>query len=145
MSQGVAADVALVLQLYERDPTPENLAALRDYAMRPLRLEIELQRGRAAGDCALQRSETRRSIDTCCARCRDVNRDVWYDSTCPGSQVIVIACRPRTACQLKAYHRDRVQALAGPLFVAWIMGATMFLIVTSIIFIRNQVRPIEAG
>jgi two-component system osmolarity sensor histidine kinase EnvZ len=44
--------------------------------------------------------------------------------------------------QLKAY-RDRVQARSGPLFVAWISGATIFLIIVSVIFIRNHVRPIE--
>jgi len=43
MSQGVAADVALIIQLYEREPTPENFADLQSLALRPLRLEIELQ------------------------------------------------------------------------------------------------------
>src|SRR4029078_11143665 len=42
MSQGVAADVALIIQLYESNPTPENFANLRALALRPLRLEIEL-------------------------------------------------------------------------------------------------------
>ncbi|MBL8543255.1 MAG: hypothetical protein JNJ63_05555, partial [Hyphomonadaceae bacterium] len=45
MSQGVAADVALVIQLYERNPTQENLDRLKELAMRPLRLEVELQPG----------------------------------------------------------------------------------------------------
>jgi len=40
-------------------------------------------------------------------------------------------------------YRDRVQARSGPLFVAWIFGATIFFSVVSIVFIRNQVRPIE--
>ena len=44
--------------------------------------------------------------------------------------------------QLRAF-RDRVQARSGPLFVTWIAGATLFLVVVSILFIRNQVRPIE--
>jgi two-component system osmolarity sensor histidine kinase EnvZ len=44
--------------------------------------------------------------------------------------------------QLKAY-RDRLQARSGPLFVAWIAGATLFLVIVSVLFIRNQVRPIE--
>jgi two-component system osmolarity sensor histidine kinase EnvZ len=39
--------------------------------------------------------------------------------------------------------KDRVQARSGPLFVTWIFGATIFLAIISIIFIRNQVRPIE--
>src|SRR5262245_206687 len=43
MSQGVASDVALIIQLYERNPTPENFEDLRALAFRPLRLEIDLQ------------------------------------------------------------------------------------------------------
>ena len=37
MSQGVAADVALIIQLYEREPTPENFADLQSLALRPRR------------------------------------------------------------------------------------------------------------
>ncbi|MBL8545773.1 MAG: ATP-binding protein [Hyphomonadaceae bacterium] len=142
MSQGVAADVALIIQLYERDPTQENFEALREYAMRPLRLEIELQPG---ADLTIPRCRAwgstldrylLRSLQT------DINREVFYDSTCPGPQVVIRVPVERGVLQLKAY-RDRVQARSGPLFVAWISGATIFLIVVSVIFIRNQVRPIE--
>ncbi len=142
MSQGVAADVALIIQLYERNPTSEAFADLQRLAMRPLRLEIELQPGapldmprcRTAGSL-LDRYLTR-------ALQQDIGRDVWYDSTCPGSQVIIRVPTAEGVLQLKAF-RDRVQARSGPLFVAWITGATLFLVVASIIFIRNQVRPIE--
>jgi two-component system, OmpR family, osmolarity sensor histidine kinase EnvZ len=142
MSQGVAADVALIIQLYERNPTQENFEALREYAMRPLRLEIDLQPG---AELAIPRcgpwgstldSYLTRSLQT------DINREVWYDSTCPGPQVLIRVPIENGVLQLKAY-RDRVQARSGPLFVAWISGATIFLVIVSVIFIRNQVRPIE--
>ena len=142
MSQGVAADVALIIQLYERNPTTETFEDLRAFALRPLRLEIELQpnaplaipRCRQSGSL-LDRHLTR-SLQY------DIGRDVWYDSTCPGSQVIIRVPTTEGVLQLKAF-RDRVQARSGPLFVTWISGATIFLIVISILFIRNQVRPIE--
>lgn len=142
MSQGVAADVALIVQLYERNPSPETFADLQRLALAPLRLEIELQPGaqlamprcRAAGS-ALDRYLTR-SLQ------QDVGRDVWYDSTCPGNQVTIRVPTDGGVLQLKAF-KDRVQARSGPLFVTWISGATIFLLVVSILFIRNQVRPIE--
>jgi two-component system osmolarity sensor histidine kinase EnvZ len=142
MSQGVAADAALIIQLYERNPTPANFEDLRVMAQRPLRLEIDMQPGaplaiprcRAFGS-TLDRHFTR-------ALTQDLGREVWYDSTCPGTQVIIRVPTANGVLQLKAY-RDRVQARSGPLFVAWISGATLFLVVVSIIFIRNQVRPIE--
>lgn len=142
MSQGVAADTALLIQLYELDPTPENLAHLQALAQSPLRLELELQPGaplelprcRPYGS-TLDRLFTR-------ALTRDLQREVWYDSTCPGSRVIIRVPTQEGVFQVKAF-RDRVQARSGPLFVAWITGATLFLVIASIIFIRNQVRPIE--
>ncbi len=141
MSQGVAADAALIIQLYERNPTQENFADLQQLAWRPLRLEIELQpnaplqmqRCRAFGS-ALDRHMTR-------ALQQELQREVWYDSTCPGTQVLMRVPTAEGVLQLKAY-RDRVQARSGPLFVAWISGATLFLVTISILFIRNQVRPI---
>ncbi len=142
MSQGVAADVALIIQLYERDPTPATFADLRQLALRPLRLEIELlpeaplqiPRCRAFGSTL-----DRHFIN---ALSTDIGREVFYDSTCPGAQVIIRVQTENGVLQLKAF-RDRLQARSGPLFVAWISGATLFLIIVSVIFIRNQVRPIE--
>ncbi len=142
MSQGVAADVALIIQLYERDPSPENLADLQALALRPLRLEVELQ-----PNTALEIPRCRpwgSTLDRHFLRAltQDIGRDVFYDSTCPGPQVIIRVETPRGILQLKAF-RDRLQARSGPLFVMWITGATLFLIIVSVIFIRNQVRPIE--
>ena len=142
MSQGVAADVALVIQLFERDPTAENFEDLERLAMRPLRLEIELQPGAPLEieRCRAWGSTLDRYLTL--ALQQDLNREVWYDSTCPGGQVLIRVPIDGGVLQLKAF-RDRVQARSGPLFVAWISGATIFLIVVSVIFIRNQVRPIE--
>jgi len=142
MSQGVAADVALIIQLYERNPSPETLADLQALALRPLRLEIQLQ-----PDAPLEQRRCRpwgSSLDRHFLRAltQEIGRDVWYDSTCPGPQVIIRVETANGVLQLKAF-RDRLQARSGPLFVFWIAGATLFLIITSIIFIRNQVRPIE--
>lgn len=142
MSQGVAADVALIIQLYERNPTPENLEDLQTLALRPLRLEVELQPDAplAIPRCRPWGSTLDRHFLR--ALTQDIGRDVFYDSTCPGPQVIIRVETPRGILQLKAF-RDRLQARSGPLFVFWISGATLFLIVVSVIFIRNQVRPIE--
>jgi len=142
MSQGVAADVALIIQLYERNPTPENFEDLKTLALRPLRLEIDLQ---PTGPLAIPRCRPWGStLDRHFLRAltQDIGREVFYDSTCPGPQVIIRVQTPSGVLQLKAF-RDRLQARSGPLFVAWISGATLFLIVVSVIFIRNQVRPIE--
>jgi two-component system, OmpR family, osmolarity sensor histidine kinase EnvZ len=142
MSQAVASDVTLLIQLYERNPTPEVFADLQNLAERPLRLAItldptaSLEQPRCRADIpSIDRYLTRSLRD-------DVNRDVWYDSTCPGNQVRIRVPIAGGVLDVRAF-RDRVQAESGPLFVAWIFGATLFLCIVSILFIRNQVRPIE--
>ncbi len=142
MSQGVAADVAMVIQLYERDPTPERFESIRALAWQPLRLDIALEPG---GPLEIDRCRAYGpAIDRYLTRSlrQELARDVWYDSTCPGTQVKMRIPIQQGVLSVKAF-RDRVQARSGPLFVLWITGATLFLVVVSILFIRNQVRPIE--
>src|SRR5690606_2014018 len=113
MSQGVAADVALLIQLYERDPTPEAFAELERMAVWPLRLQIafepnaalEQPRCRAYGS-ALDRYLTR-------ALEEQIGREIWYDSTCPGNQVRIRAPTTAGVLEVRAY-KDRVQARSGP-------------------------------
>ncbi|MGE0595945.1 MAG: ATP-binding protein [Hyphomonadaceae bacterium] len=142
MSQAVAADVALLIQLYEADPTPARFDYLERLARTPLRLEIELEQNAALElpRCRGGTSVSDRYLTL--ALQEDLGREVWYDSRCPGNQVLIRVPIEEGVLQIRAF-RDRVQARSGPLFVAWIFGATLFLGILSIIFIRNQVRPIE--
>lgn len=142
MSQAVASDVTLLIQLYERNPTPENFADLARLAQQPLRLDIQLEPGGALEQprCSATGSVLDRYLTR--ALREDLGRDVWYDSTCSGNRVKIRVPTREGVLQVLAF-RDRVQARSGPLFAMWIMGATVFLCIVSIIFIRNQVRPIE--
>lgn len=143
MSQGTAADVALVIQLYERNPTPENFEELRRLAYWPLRLDISLEPG-ALLDPHPRCRPSGSTLDRYLTRALEeqIGREIWYDSTCAGNQVMIRVPIAQGVMEFRAF-RDRVQARSGPVFVIWIIGATLFLCVVSIIFIRNQVRPIE--
>jgi two-component system, OmpR family, osmolarity sensor histidine kinase EnvZ len=142
MSQGTASDVALLIQLYERSPTPATFADLRQLAAYPLRLDISIDtsgplRHRHCGHSASAIID-HYMID---ALTEALDRPVWYDPTCPGDTVIIRAPIREGVLEVHAF-RDRVQARSGPLFVMWIFGATLFLCLVSVLFIRNQVRPI---
>ncbi|MBI1186470.1 MAG: two-component sensor histidine kinase [Alphaproteobacteria bacterium] len=142
MSQAVASDVALLIQLYEQSPTPQRFAELQRYAWQPLRLEIERLPGAGLEEARCRASGS--VLDRYLTRAlkEELAREVWYDSTCPGNQVKIRVPTQDGVWRVRAY-RDRVQARSGPLFTMWVSGATVFLCIVSIIFIRNQVRPIE--
>ncbi|MET0181341.1 MAG: ATP-binding protein [Caulobacterales bacterium] len=141
MSQGVASDVALLIQLYERSPSDDTLSDVGRIA-NLLRLSVALhpRDELEAERCSVTGSVVDRYLTR--ALSQELSRDVWYDSSCPGNQVRIRVPIDGGVFEIFAY-RDRVQARSGPLFVAWIFCATIFLAIVSIIFIRNQVRPIE--
>ncbi len=142
MSQAVASDITLLIMLHERNPTPDNLADIQVLA-RTLRLDLTFEPNGAVEmePCGGRRDQI---IDRYLTRAlqEELNRNVWYDSSCPGRQVIIRVPAEGGVFNILAF-RDRVQARSGPLFVAWIFGATIFLGIVSVLFIRNQVRPIE--
>ena len=142
MSQGVAGDISLLIELYERDPTPATFADIKDLARRRLNLDIAIEP--TAALVQPKCSPVRASIDRYLQSALEdhLQREIWYDASCPGRQVQIRAPIAEGVLSVRAF-RDRVQARSGPLFVIWIMGATMLLGIISILFIRNQVRPIE--
>ncbi|NDC59221.1 MAG: HAMP domain-containing protein [Alphaproteobacteria bacterium] len=142
MSQGVAGDIALVIDLYERAPTALNFAEIRDLARRRLNLDVAMEPSSALArrKCSPLRANIDRYMED--ALGDHLKRPIWYDASCPGRQVMIRVPIAEGMLVVRAF-RDRVQARSGPLFVIWIMGATVLLAVVSILFIRNQVRPIE--
>lgn len=141
MSQGVAADVALLINLYERNPTAAGFADVESLA-RIVRLQADFHPG-----AALETPRCRGRgfpLDRYVWRPLEesIGREVFYDSSCPGEFVIIRVPVEAGVMEVRAF-RDRVIARSGPLFVAWIVGATFLICVVSVVFIRNQVRPIE--
>lgn len=143
MSQAVASDVALVIRLYERDPRPAVFGDVKALAWQPLRLAIGIDRDRPleVPQCGARPSLPVDRYMTQALQL-EIGRPLWYDSTCDGVQVRIRVPIEGGILDVRAF-RDRVQARSGPLFILWIVGATAFLGIVSIIFIRNQVRPIE--
>lgn len=141
MSQNVAGDVTLMVHLYERNPTPERFEEVRQMGL-ILGLEMSMER-----DGALEIPRCSRNpypLDRYVWRPlqQGIGRTVFYDSTCPGKKVIIRVPTADGVMQVLA-SRNHVRARSGPLFIAWILSATVFLAIVTIVFIRNQVRPIE--
>lgn len=143
LSQAVAADITMLMQMYEADPTPETFARVRRIARDPLRLDITLE-----ADAPLERETCARSRSDIIDRYliepldSEFQRPLWYDPTCRGNYVYLRVPTDNGIFAIRA-ERDRVQARSGPLFVAWIFTATAVFCLVSILFIRSQVRPIE--
>ena len=144
MSQAVAADVTLLLQTYEANPTPETLAYVQRIGRAPLRLAIDFDTARtwSASDAAGVRAHS--TSTAICSNHWTTNSAARSGTIRPAATAQVYLRVPTTDGVFEfRTDRDRVQARSGPLFVMWIIGGTVFFCLVSILFVRGQVRPIE--
>jgi two-component system osmolarity sensor histidine kinase EnvZ len=142
LTEGLAGDVALILQTYEEDPSPASLQRLADRAQANLDLSIMFQDGgvlprgrRPSLFVAVDRSLRR-------ALANRIDAPFWFDTGRYPAYVDVRVKVPGGVLRIIA-PKDRVFATRGHIFIFWLTAATVLLTGVSIVFIRNQVRAIE--
>jgi two-component system osmolarity sensor histidine kinase EnvZ len=142
LTEGLAGDVALILQTYEEDPTPASLERLEERAQANLDLSIMFQDGgvlprgrRPSLFIAVDRSLRKALADR-------IDAPFWFDT---GRYPAYVDVRVKVAGGVLRIiaPKDRVFATRGHIFIFWLTAATVLLTGVSIVFIRNQVRAIE--
>jgi two-component system, OmpR family, osmolarity sensor histidine kinase EnvZ len=142
LSEGAAGDVALITRQYVADPRLESFAKIADTARADLRLSVALQSGAklpvAARNAAIPAFDRtlRRALEG------SVSEPFWFDTTRYPDYVDIRVAVPGGVLRFLAY-RDRVFASTGGIFILWLAGASILLATVSVLFIRNQVRPME--
>ncbi len=141
LSDSVAADVAVVVELYKQAPDAERLARL-DQMIRPnMKLSVVYD----AKDTL--ETATRRaffsSLDKTLrqALASNLTDEFWYDTT-RYPHYIDIRVKVDGKVLKFVVPRDRVFAPTGFIFLFWLVMATVLLSLVSILFILNQARPI---
>jgi two-component system osmolarity sensor histidine kinase EnvZ len=142
LTEGLAGDVALILQSYEEDPSPAGLARITERAQANLDLSIVyldggvLPKGRRPSlFVAVDRSLRRALADR-------IDAPFWFDTGRYPAYVDVRVTVPGGVLRIIA-PKDRVFATRGHIFIFWLTAATVLLTAVSIVFIRNQIRAIE--
>jgi len=142
LTEGVAGDIAWVLQSYEEAPTDANLRRIADRAQQTLGLSVALEEGailpkgrRPSLFVAVDRSLRRALAD-------HIDDPFWFDTARYPAYVDIRVKEPQGVIRIIA-PKDRVFATRGHIFILWLTVATLLLTSISILFIRNQVRAIE--
>jgi two-component system osmolarity sensor histidine kinase EnvZ len=142
LSEGVAGDIGMVTELYERDhDDPAALDRLFENAAQQMELSVVF-----VPDAALptsRRSSIFRTLDRTLRRALQNKTDhvFWFDTTRYENYVDVRVESNGGYLRFIVTH-DRVYVTTGHIFLAWIIGASVLLTAVSIIFVRNQVKPI---
>lgn len=140
LSEGMAGDVAVIVAAYRKEP--QTLNALEQLAMDKMDLSVALQPGEIlptspnpALFSVLDRT-LRRALQ---AR---LDAPFWFDTTRYPAYVDI---RVQTSAGVLRFiaPRDRVFSTSGHIFVFWLIVVTFVQMGIAVIFIRNQVRPIQ--
>ncbi len=142
LSESVAGDVAVITMQFEQNPSPENLDALSQMALDKMNLSVVLQ-----PDGVLP-NNLRSSIFSVLDRTLRaalngrLETPFWFDTTRYPSYVEI---QVQTSAGILRFiaPRDKVFSTTGHIFVFWLIAATFIQTGIAVIFIRNQVRPIQ--
>jgi two-component system osmolarity sensor histidine kinase EnvZ len=142
LSESVAGDVSMMTTLYEEYPGTEAFRRQSEIAMQTMQLSVDFRPGEALPTA--RRSSFFRTLDRTLqsALSAQLDQPFWFDTTRYPNYVDI---RVEVEGGILRYIalRERVFATTGHIFLLWIVGATSLLTAVSVVFIRNQVKPIR--
>ncbi|MBN9544382.1 MAG: HAMP domain-containing protein [Alphaproteobacteria bacterium] len=140
MARDVAADVALLAALEDSTPTLER-DGLRALSARELRYRITFHDGdMLAPPTAPATSTIDRALDDILASSMGPKR-LFQTSRVGNDFDIKVNVKDGVLDILVS--RDRVTVSQPDIFILWMVGSALILLAVAILFLRNQVRPIE--
>jgi two-component system osmolarity sensor histidine kinase EnvZ len=143
LSEGVAGDIAMLTELYKQEAdTPDQFDRHAATAISTMRLSVDFRPDDTLPTS--RRSSFFRTLDRTLdeALANQLGEEFWFDTTRYPNYVDVRVRVDGGVLRFIAV-RERVFATTGHIFLLWIIGASTLLTAVSIIFIRNQVKPIR--
>lgn len=142
LSDSVAADISVAVELYKQSPGIERAERL-DAMMRP-NMELSIALERAERLPTTQRRAFFSALDKTLRRALDqsLSDPFWFDTTRYPNHIDIRVQVDEGVLRFIA-ARERVFAPTGFVFIFWLLTATVLLTLVSIMFIRNQARPIK--
>lgn len=141
LSANIAGQVALITNLYGESRDPAARKAIEQLALKDMDISMRFEPGKGIPETN-KRSFFALYNDTLERQLADkLAADFWFNTD---SFPAYVEIRVQLADGALVFlpRRDRVFATNGPLFVIWLIGATVLLGAIAIIFLRNQVRSI---
>ncbi len=142
MSRDIAADVSFLVALEDNYPLKER-AALRALANQRLRYDITFLPGQTIpppAKRATHRSTIDRALDDVIAQ--QIGEVRHFQTTRAGDD-FDIRVEVHDGVLRMIVPRERATVSAPDIFILWMVGSALILMGVAILFLRNQVRPIE--
>ena len=142
LSESVAGDVAMLTELYETRG-PAEFDAFARTAFDTMGVSVVMREGESLPSS--RRSAFFRALDRTLrsALAAKLDNPFWFDTT-RYPEYVDIRVAVDEGVLTFIVVREQVFATTGHIFLLWILGASTLLTAVSIIFIRNQVKPIRS-
>ncbi len=142
LSDSVAADISLAVELFNQAPSAERAAKLNEMMQPHMELSVDLRDNHDFPSA--QRRSFFSTLDKTLQRSlnQSLQAPFWFDTTrYPNHIDIRVKVDEGTLTFIAA--KERVFARTGFVFIFWLALASLLLTMISILFIRNQARPIS--
>jgi len=143
LSSSVAADIAMLIQTSEGIEGAEDIRALTDIAAQTMELQIDFEPGGVLPppssnlffsilDQTIRRELAMRLGDY----------EFWFNTRTGNSYVDIQVALPDGILKVTV-RRSRVHATNWHIFLVWMLVTSSLLLGVAVIFLRNQIRPIQ--
>src|SRR5262249_45361817 len=142
LSADIAADVSFLIALEDKYPAKER-TQLRTLAAKRLRYDITFLPGQTIPPPAKlpkQQSTIDRALDEVIAQ---QIGEVRHFETARAGNDFDIRVEVHDGVLRMVVPRERATVSAPDIFILWMVGSALILLAVAILFLRNQVRPIE--
>ncbi|GAA0548956.1 two-component system osmolarity sensor histidine kinase EnvZ [Rhizomicrobium palustre] len=142
MAKAAAADITLLVALEDtrKSPWRENL---RELAAKQLRYDLRFEPGVHIPPPTRQHKSTiDKALDETIAQQIGEKRH-FRTAPLPGKKFIAIDVEVHDGVLHAIVPRDRITVSSPDIFIVWMLGSSLILLAVAILFLRNQVRPIE--
>ena len=142
MARDIAADTAFLTAIEDTYPSPQR-EKLRALAARQLQFHVEFLPGRhipIPGHQPKHLGTFDKALDEIVAQQFGDKRHFFTESS--GGNVDV-SVETHDGVLFVIVPRDRVTVSAPDLFILWMVGSSLVLLAVAVLFLKNQVRPIE--
>ncbi|MHA1547154.1 MAG: ATP-binding protein [Alphaproteobacteria bacterium] len=142
LSGAVTRDIALLVEIYENDPFDDNHAKLIDMARDRMEMAVSILK-----DEELPTNQPRaffRLLDNTLTKelTNRIGKPFWID-TLGKSGFVEIRIKVEGGIFRVIARRSRAYASNSEIFILWMVGSSLVLLTVAIIFLRNQIRPIQ--
>jgi two-component system osmolarity sensor histidine kinase EnvZ len=142
MARDVAADVAFMINVEDSYPDKER-AALRDREKRVMQYDISFDRGAMIPAAARKHRLTSLDVALMDVMTETIGEHRPFTTVHVGTEIELRVQVHDGVLQIVVPH-ERLSASSADIFILWMVGSAIFLVAVAVLFLRNQVRPIEA-